>query len=52
MHFTPLNCTVALKIKTMPGWVGDIAIDNQSRSAIPLGRVISKNDFFEKKNGT
>ena len=45
---TPLNCTVALKIKIAHSWVGDVAIDNQSRRAIPLVRVISKYDLFQK----
>ena len=45
---TSLNCSVALKIKIAHIRVGDVAINNRSRSAIPLVRVISKYDFFQK----
>lgn len=45
---TALNCTMALKIKITHGRVCDVAIDNRSRSAIPLVRVISKYDCFQK----
>jgi hypothetical protein len=47
---TPLNCTMALKIKIAHSRVGDVAIDNRSRSAIPPVRVISKYDSFRKRN--
>lgn len=45
---TPLNRAVALKIKITHCRVRDVAVDDRSRSAIPLMWVVSIYDCFQK----